>query len=173
MATDAQAVDKVEKDLLELQRMIESSADLQKVLNHPLINRAQQQKAVLALADKAGFQKITTQFLGVLADNRRLPALSGVIAAFQQALAKSRGEVQAKVETAFALTEAQTKFLQEQLSKAMGSTVTLNVTVNKSLLGGMVITVGSKQIDDSVKRKLERLRRAMNSNEQAGEKKAG
>ncbi len=172
MATDGNAVDKVEKDLLELQAMIENSADLRKLLNNPLINRSQQQKAILALADKAGFNKLTTQFLGVLAHNRRLLALADVIAAFRDALAKSRGESLAKVQTAFALTPAQTKSLQEQLSKVMGSNVTLEVSVDKDLLGGMIVTVGSKQIDDSVKRKLERLRRAMNANDNAGEKKA-
>jgi len=172
MATDGKAVDKVEKDLLELQAMIEGSADLQKLLQNSLINRGQQQKAILALAAKAGFNKLTTQFLGVLAHNRRLPALADVIAAFRDALAKSRGESLAKVQTAFALTPAQTKSLQEQLSKVMGSNVTLEVSVDKDLLGGMIVTVGSKQIDDSVKRKLERLRRAMNANENAGEKKA-
>src|SRR6185295_14314880 len=139
MATESKAVDKVEKDLLGLQGMIEGSADLRKLLYNPLINRVQQQKAILAIAAKAGFQKLTTQFLGVLAENRRLPALTDIIAAFRDALAKSRGEVQAQVQTAFALTPAQTKSLQDQLSKAMGSNVTLNVTVNKDLLGGMVV----------------------------------
>jgi F-type H+-transporting ATPase subunit delta len=167
MATDGKAVDKVEKDLLELRSMIENSADLRKLLQNPLINRGQQQKAILALAEKAGFQKLTTQFLGALSHNRRLPALADIIAAFRDALAKSRGESLAKVQTAFALTTAQTKALQEQLSQVMGSNVTLEVSVDKDLLGGMVVTVGSKQIDDSVKSKLERLRRAMNANENA------
>ncbi len=172
MATEAKVVDKVEKDLLELQAMSDGSADLQKLLKNPLINPTQQQKAILALAEKAEFQKLTTQFLGVLAHNRRLPALSGVIGAFRDALAKSRGQALAKVQTAFALSDAQKKSLQEQLSKVMGSNVTLEVSVDKDLLGGMIVTVGSKQIDDSVKRKLERLRRAMNANENTGEKKA-
>jgi F-type H+-transporting ATPase subunit delta len=173
MATDAKAVDKVEKDLRELQSMIDSSPDLKSLLENPLVNRDQQQKALQAITAKAGFQKLTSQFIGVLSENRRLAALPAIIGAFNDALAKSRGEVKAKVETAYALTPAQTKQLQEQLAAAMGSNVTLDVSVNKDLLGGMIVTVGSRMVDDSVKRKLERLRRAMNANENAGEKKAG
>ncbi len=173
MATEAKAVEKVEKDLRELQNMIDASSDLKSLLENPLVNRGQQQKALQALAAKAGFQKLTSQFIGVLSENRRLAALPAIIGAFSDELAKSRGEVQAKVETAYALTPAQTKQLQEQLAAAMSSNVTLDVSVNKDLLGGMIVTVGSRMVDDSVKRKLERLRRAMNANENAGEKKAG
>jgi F-type H+-transporting ATPase subunit delta len=167
MATDLKVIDKVEKDLRELQNMIDSSADLQSLLENPLVNRDQQQKALQAIASKAGFQKLTSQFIGVLAENRRLAALPAIIAAFNDELAKSRGVVQAKVETAYVLTPAQTKQLEEQLAAAMGSNVTLNVSVNKDLLGGMIVTVGSRMVDDSVKRKLERLRRAMNAGEKA------
>ena len=120
-----------------------------------------------ALAQKAKFQTLTANFLGVLAQNRRLPALGAVIGAFQSELRRRRGEVEAKVETAFALNPAQTNALQEQLSKAMGTNVTLNVEVNRDLLGGLVVTVGSRMIDDSVRRKLEKLQRTMNSGEKA------
>lgn len=172
MATEAKVVEKVEKDLRELQSMIDLSDDLKSLLENPLVNRDQQQKALQALAAKAGFQKLTSQFIGVLSENRRLAALPAIIGAFNDELAKSRGVVAAKVETAYALTPAQTKQLEEQLAAAMGSNVTLNVSVNKDLLGGMIVTVGSRMVDDSVKRKLERLRRAMNTNESAGDKKA-
>ena len=172
MATEAKAVEKVEKDLRELQSMIDLSDDLKSLLENPLVNRDQQQKALQALAAKAGFQKLTSQFIGVLSENRRLAALPAIIGACNDELAKSRGVVAAKVETAYALTPAQTKQLEEQLAAAMGSNVTLNVSVNKDLLGGMIVTVGSRMVDDSVKRKLERLRRAMNMNESAGDKKA-
>ena len=76
------------------------------------------------------------------------------------------------MQTAYALTPAQTNALQEQLSKVLGARVSLNVEVNKDLLGGMIVTYGSRMIDDSVKRKLELLQRAMNANENAGVKGA-
>jgi F-type H+-transporting ATPase subunit delta len=75
--------------------------------------------------------------------------------------------VDARVQTAFALSDEQTKALQKSLSDAMGSHVTLNVEVNRDLLGGLIVTVGSRMIDDSVRRKLERLKRAMTSGQAA------
>lgn len=162
MAAEAGAIEQVEKDIQSLQTMLQSSEDLKAMIASPLVNRGKQTSAVLALAEKARFHKLTMNFLGVLAQNRRLPALSAVIDAFRTELTRRRGDVEAKVQSATALSPAQTKALQEQLSKAMGTNVTLNVEVQRDLLGGMIVTVGSRMIDDSVKRKLEKLQRAMN-----------
>jgi len=162
MAADADAVEQVEKDILALQNMLQDSDDLKVLAFSPLIGRYQQASAIMALAEKAQFHKLTVNFLGVLAQNRRLPVLQAVIDAFRKELTRRRGEVEAQVESAVTLSPAQTNALQEQLSKAMGTNVTLSVAVNKDLLGGMVVTVGSRMIDDSVKRKLEKLQRAMN-----------
>lgn len=164
MAADAKIVETIEQDLKDLQAMLESSDDLQRLVSNPLVTREQQKKAVQALSDQAKFQTLTANFLGTLADNRRLSVLSGIIGAFHNELRRRRGEVEAKVQTAFALSPAQTQKLQEELSQSMGANVTLDVEINKDLLGGMVVTVGSRMIDDSVRRKLEQLRRAMNSN---------
>lgn len=162
MAAEEGVVDQVERDLLEMQAMLAASGDLQSLTESPLVNREQQTVAIMALAEKAKFHKLTVNFFGTLAQNRRLSALPGIINAFRAEVTRRRGEVQAKVQSAVALTPAQTKALQEQLSKAMGTNVTLDVAVEKDLLGGMIVTVGSRMIDDSVKRKLEKLQRAMN-----------
>ena len=163
MAADANVVEKVEKDMQELAAMVAGSEDLQSLVRNPLMNREQQKRGILALADKAGFQKLTVSFLGTLAENRRLPVIMDVIKAFNAELKKRRGLIEAKVETAYALDAKQTKALQDALAKAMGQNVTLDVAVNKDLLGGMVVTVGSRMIDNSVRRKLERLQRAMSN----------
>lgn len=163
MAADNKAVEAVEKDMGALATMLAGSQDLRALIGNPLTGRKKQEAAVLAVAQKAGFNDLTVRFLGVLAQNGRLNALAGIIKAFGNELRKRRGEVQATVQTAFALTPAQTKALQEQLSKAMGTNVTLDVSVNKELLGGMTVTVGSRMIDDSVRSKLDRLQRAMTS----------
>ncbi len=163
MAEKEKLTEQVEKDLQELSAMIKESADLQALINNPLMNREQQRDGILAIAENAKLQKLTGNFLGVIADNRRLTALPQIIKAFQDELRQRRGEVEAKVETAFALSPAQTDALQKQLSKTMGTNVTLDVEVNKDLLGGMVVTVGSRMIDDSVRRKLERLQRTMST----------
>lgn len=162
-ALESKALDAIEKDLGDLSAMISASDDLQDVLHSPLFKRAEQGKALTALADKAKFHDLTKNFLSLLAENRRLPILEGVIGAVKLEIAARRGEINARVQTANALSAAQTKDLQKSLSDAMGQNVTLDVEVNKDLIGGMVVTVGSRMIDDSVKRKLERLKQAMKS----------
>ena len=163
MAAEKGVVQQVEQDMKELGGMLAGSADLRVLIENPLIGRSHQQKAVQGLAAQAKFNDLTVRFLGVLAQNRRLPGLPAILKAFASELRKRRGEVQAVVRTAFALTPAQTRALQEQLAKAMGTNVTLDVSVDKDLLGGMTVTVGSRMIDDSVRSKLERLQRAMTS----------
>ncbi len=162
-AIHAKSLEAVEQDLKDFEAMIAGSSDLQNLIRSPLFNRTQQANALAAIADKAKFNPITRNFLQLLADNRRLNIVSAVIGAVQKDIQKRRGEISANVETAYPLTDAQKKALQEALGKATGRTVALNLSVNKDLIGGMIVTVGSKMIDDSVKRKLERLERAMKS----------
>ncbi|MDB5492379.1 MAG: synthase delta chain, partial [Micavibrio sp.] len=161
MAGQVQSIEKVEKDFNELQVMVAGSKDLQSLIRNPLFNRANQQAAILAIAKQAGFDDLTVKFLGVLAQNRRMPILKDVIRAFTAELNRRRGGVEAKVQTAVALSDAQTEALKKSLSDAMGSNVNLNVEVNRDILGGMIVTVGSRMIDDSVRRKLERLKRTL------------
>ncbi|HIL28667.1 MAG TPA: F0F1 ATP synthase subunit delta [Micavibrio sp.] len=163
MADEAKSVEKIEKDMLALEAMLEGSEDLQRLIENPLMSSGAQQNGILAIATKAKFQKLTQNFLGVLVQNRRLGALPQVINVMKAELRTRRGEVEAKVVSAYALTPAQTNALQKDLSKAMGTNVTLSVEVDKELLGGMTVTVGSQMIDDSVRSKLDRLKRAMSS----------
>jgi len=167
MAAEAKALDKVEKDLQELAAMLKASPDLQALVRNPLIDRTQQKRAIEALSQSAKFDKLTGNFLGVLTQNRRLSSLEAVINAFRIEAARRRGEIDARVQTAYALTPAQTDALQKELSKALGSNVTLNVEVAKDLLGGMIVTVGSRMVDDSLKRKLERLQRTLSGSRAA------
>ncbi|MCB9989545.1 MAG: ATP synthase F1 subunit delta [Rhodospirillales bacterium] len=164
---------KVEKDMAELAAMAESSDSLQSVIRNPLIGGRQQKDALMLLAQSAKFQKQTTNFLGMIADNSRLPILGAVIKAFSAEVTRRRGEIRAQVQTASLLSAAQEKALGAELGKATGANVTLDITVNEDLLGGMIVTVGSLMIDDSVRNKLDRLGRAMktqtNENQQMKE----
>lgn len=159
----SKTLESIEKDLESLITMVESSEDLTSLIKSPLYNGAQQTGAIQAIAQKAGFNKLTSNFLGVLAQNRRLNILKDVISAFRAQLSHRRGEVLAKVTTAFPLTPEQERYLQDSLKKSLGFKVTLQVTVDPSILGGMIVTVGSKMVDDSVRRKLERLKLKMQS----------
>lgn len=167
MADKAKSIEIIEKDFDSLQAMIADSKDLQILIDNPLFNRTQQGAAMAALSSKARFNDLTNRFLGVLVQNRRLPMLPAVIRAAKAELTRRRGGVEAKVQTAFALSPDQTKALQKSLTDAMGSNVALNVEVNKDLIGGMIVTVGSRMVDDSVRRKLERLKRALSGSRAA------
>ena len=152
---------KVEKDMATFGAMIEASPELKQMVRNPLFGRQEKTNAVLELAKKAKVQKLTQNFLQTLVENRRLRKAPEIVRAFQTELNRRRGIQEANVVSAYALSAAQTKELTEKLGKAMGSNVTLNVSVDTDLLGGMVITVGSRMIDDSVRSKLDRLQRVM------------
>jgi F-type H+-transporting ATPase subunit delta len=161
LAEQNAALEKVEADLKALKAMIVSSRDLQTVLKSPVIARGHQGAAVAALADKAGWNDLTKKFLGLLAKNRRLFALPGVIDAFLARLAAHRGEVTAQVTSATALTATQKKSLAAALKKTVGKDVLLDLVVDPQLLGGMVAKVGSRMIDASLKTKLQQLTLAL------------
>lgn len=163
MADDAGVSKKVESDMKDLAAMIDGSGDLRALLANPLISEAQKKAAILEIAKKARLDILTVNFLGVLTENGRLAILPSVVRAVKREVNRRRGDIEAHVQTAYALTKAQTEKLQKELTQQMGANVTLDVKVNKDLLGGMIVTVGSRMIDDSVRRKLERLGRAMSS----------
>ncbi len=164
-AQAANSLDSIEKDMIDLVAMLNASNDLQKLVTSPAYSIDQQIQAIGAIANASSFNSLTQNFLQVLAHNRRLNVLANIIAAFQEAMSSRRGEVKAKVETAIPLTENQQQELKAELKKSLGRDVVLDLKVDKSLLGGMVVTVGSKQIDDSVKTKLSALKKALTSNQ--------
>lgn len=163
IAADSKKIDAVEQDLNDLEAMIGASEDLQKLINSAVVSREDQQKAVQALATSAKFQDITSNFLALLAQNRRLNMVQSIINAVRMDMSRRRGEISANVQSAFKLSPAQEKDLQASLAKAIGQSVAVNVEVKEDLIGGMVVTVGSQMFDASVKRKLERLKIAMKS----------
>ena len=161
LAEKDKKLDKVEKDVDDLLSMISSSDDLRKFLQNPLISKEAQRDAVLALAKKAKLQDITQNFLCVLINNKRLNVLRDVLRAVKETLAERRGEKFAVVTVAQDMSAKQRAALEESLTKAAGAAVTLDVKVDPSIIGGMIVTMDSTMIDDSVARKLERLKMAM------------
>ncbi len=164
IANDSKKIDAVETDLNDLDAMMTSSDDFYTMLNSPLISREQKQQAIEVIAKKAKFQDITINFLSLLAQNNRLAILPAIMKAVRADISNMRGEVVAHVASAFKLTKEQENTLNASLAKAVGKNVAIKMEVQEDLIGGMVVTVGSQIIDDSVKRKLERLKIAMKSN---------
>ena len=161
LAEGQNALDLVAGDLKSLKTMIGESADLNRLFDSPALTRAEQGKAVAALADAAQFQGLTKNFLGLVAAQRRLHALPGMIEAFLGFLAKKRGEITAKVVSAVELSQGQFDALVSALKATYGGTVAVDVAVDPSLLGGMVVKVGSRMVDSSLKTKLQHLKLAM------------
>ncbi|MCE7888053.1 MAG: F0F1 ATP synthase subunit delta [Alphaproteobacteria bacterium PRO2] len=161
LAQESNKIQQVERDLNELAAMIAASGDLATVISSPSLSRDQQGKAMTAIADKAKFDGLTRNFLGVLVKNRRLAAAQGIIEAFRTELSRRRGEVAVEVQTAQDMSASQFEALQRAIAKGLGRDVALKAKVEPSILGGMIVTIGSRMIDDSVARKLERLKAAM------------
>ena len=161
LAQEVGKMDNVEKDLNDLDTMIKGSDDLSFLVYSPSINAAQQKDALFAIVQKAKFQELTQNFLGVLIQNRRLYTVEAISKAVGDELSKRRGELSVDVQTAQDMTDKQIKDLQAALSKGLGRDVSLKVMVEPEILGGMIVTIGSHMIDDSVARKLERLKSAM------------
>lgn len=161
LAENDKKLDDVAGDLQSLRAMIDDSADLAQVIKSPIMSRDDQVAAMTAIADAAGFSELTKNFIGVVAENRRLFALTGMIKAYQAQLAASRGEATAEVVSAKPLTDAQVTAVEDALKKAIGTTVQVEQRVDESLLGGLVVRVGSRMIDSSLKTQLQKMRLAM------------
>ena len=161
LADEKKALDQVSDDLQTLRSMIAESEDLRRLLNSPVITREEQRQAMSVLMDKAGIGELTRRFVLVVAQNRRLFALPAMIAGYLAELARRRGEITAQVSSARSLSDAQQAALLGALRSAVGSKVQLDLKVDPSLIGGLVVKVGSRMIDSSLRSKLQRLQLAM------------
>lgn len=161
LADESGAIDAVAKDLEGLDALIHDSDDFSRFIKSPVLSREEQAKGITAVAAQAGLNDNTQKFLGLVASNRRLFALPDMIKAFQAILAARRGLVTADVTSAAELTDAQSQSLADSLKAAVGTSVTITKKVDPSLLGGLIVRVGSRMVDSSLKSKLQRLKLSM------------
>jgi F-type H+-transporting ATPase subunit delta len=161
LAQDQKAVDTVSADLAGLRRALETSPDLARLVRSPVFSAEDHAKALKAILEKMGANTLTTKFVLLLAQKRRLFVLTHVIAAFESLLAKSRGETEAEVTAARALSDGEVAELRAVLKSKLGKEPRLHAKVDPSLLGGLVVKVGSRMIDSSLRTKLDGLRAAM------------
>ena len=152
---------KVEADLKSLKAMIADSADLRRLIDSPAFSAEDKGKGLVAVAVKAGFDMLTTKFLGLVAANGRTADLLGAISAFVELSAKHRGVVTAEVVSAAPLSSVQRKGVQTALAQALGKTPEVSTRVDPSLLGGLKVRVGSRLFDASLRSKLDSLKFAL------------
>jgi F-type H+-transporting ATPase subunit delta len=161
LADERRALDQVAADLNAMSAMLAESDDLRRMIRSPVLSRAEQGKAIAAIGDQAQLSPLTRNFLGLLAANRRLFALPEIAAAFLADLAARRGEIAAHVVSAQPLSARQQDELRDALRKSSGAKIAVDLRVDPSLLGGLVIRLGSRMVDASLKSKLNRLQLAM------------
>ena len=161
LADEQTALDEAAADLGTLEAMLDESADLHRMIRSPVLSRQDQAQAIGAIANGAGFSTLVTNLLGLLARKRRLFALPGITGAYRRLLAARRGEVTANVTSAQALDDKQLGAIRHALKQATGSDVFIQTRVDSNLLGGLVVQVGSRMADNSLRSQLERLKIAM------------
>ncbi len=154
LARDESAIERIEGELGQFSRMLDESADLRRLVQSPVFSAEEQERAIGAIADQAGISGLTGNLVRLVARNRRLFALPGIIKAFREMAARARGEVTAEVASAHPLSDAQVAALKEALKQKLGKDVTLEARVNPALLGGLVVKVGSRMIDTSLRTRL-------------------
>jgi F-type H+-transporting ATPase subunit delta len=151
----------VEKDVERLDALLKGSEDLMRLVCSPVFSADEQLDAISAVLDKAKIASLVGNFVRVVASNRRLFAIPDMVRGFREKMAEHRGETAAEVTVAHALSAAQEKQLKATLKDVAGKDVALDVTVDPSLLGGMVVKIGSRQIDTSLKTKLASMKTAL------------
>jgi F-type H+-transporting ATPase subunit delta len=161
LATEAKALDAIASDLSRLKALVDGSADLARLVRSPIFSREEQGKAMDAVLARLNVNPLTKNFVGLLAQKRRLFALTGIVAAFDKLVANQRGEMTVEVTSAQALKSEQRTALMGTLKDAMKREMRLTERVDPTLLGGLIVKVGSRQIDSTLKSKLVRLERAM------------
>ena len=161
IAKDAKDLDKVEADLVAFEAALTESAELRGMIGSPVFSREDQGKAITAIAARMDLGPAVTNTLRLMAQNRRLFVVPGLIAQVKALIADERGEVTAEVTAAKPLTKGQTEALSETLKSSAGKDVKLSITVDESLIGGLVVKIGSRMIDTSIRSKLASLQNVM------------
>ena len=161
LAKDGKKLDRVGSELSGIVGLMAESSDLERLIESPVISRVDQRKGILAVAEKAGLDDLSGRFLGVLAEHRRLFALPGIAKAFSEMLAAHKGEVAAEVVSAAPLGDADLETLKTSIAGFVGQAVTVETRVDPALLGGVVVRVGSRMLDASLRTKLQQLEQAL------------
>ncbi len=161
LADDEGTLDQTVEQAEALGRLIDSNADFRRLCESPLIAVAPAAAAARAVLQAEGFSPIILRFVGVIVANRRLHKLRGIVAAFAALVAKKRGVISAKVSTAHGLTDVQRESLRARLIESGYGRVNIDEQVDPSLLGGLVVKIGARLYDSSLKSRLQRLKYAM------------
>jgi F-type H+-transporting ATPase subunit delta len=161
LARDERQIDAVSENLDALGQTLLDSKEFAELIASPLVSRNEAAKAFAALSPRLGLDPITTNFLGVLARNGRKNQLQSIVRAFRRLTADHRGETTAEIVTARPLNDDQLAALKQHLRTRAGRDVAIDAQVDPTILGGIIVKLGSQRIDASIRTKLNRLAKAM------------
>ena len=161
LGLEEKALEAIEADLNRFGEAVDASEDLRRLVKSPIFSAEEQARALTAILDELKIEGLTRNFLLLVSKNRRLFTTQDMIAAFRTLLAVHRGEMSATVTAASELNDTQVTALKQALKAALGKDVMLDQRVDPSLIGGLMVKVGSRMIDTSLRTKLTRLKHAM------------
>lgn len=161
LARESDALDTTAEELRGLEALLRESEDLARLVRSPVFSAAEQSIAMDEIVKQANMSALTGNFLKLLAKNRRLFVLADIAKAFRRLLADHRNEVTAEITTAVALTDDQADELRATLKAKTGRNIDLDAHVDPSLIGGLVVKIGSRMVDSSIRTKLNNLKFAM------------
>ncbi len=162
LAREARALDAVKADLEKFDALMAGNADLERLVKSPVFGANDKLKALSAILDKAGITGLAANFLRVLTTNRRLAAVRDVIRAYRALVARHRGEVTAQVTVAEKLSDKNLEALKDALkTKTAGQNIDLDVKIDPAIIGGLIVKVGSRMVDSSLRTKLNSIKLAM------------
>jgi F-type H+-transporting ATPase subunit delta len=161
LALEASAVDTVRSDLARFDALISESADFTRLIRSPVFSADEQTNALTAVLDKAGIAGLAAQFLKVVASNRRLFAARDMVRGFNELVAKHKGEVTAQVTLAEKPSDAHLAAIRDTLNAVTKKDVQVDVNVDPAIIGGLIVKVGSRMVDSSLRTKLNAIKHAM------------
>jgi F-type H+-transporting ATPase subunit delta len=161
LARDTTAIDPVKADLERFDALLAESADLTRLVRSPVFSAAEQLQALTAVLDRAGIGDLAAKFLMLVTSNRRLFAVRDMIRGYRELVARDKGEATAEVTVAEPLRDQHLDALRAALKAVSGKDVDLAITVDPAIIGGLVVKLGSRMIDTSLRTKLNAIKHAM------------
>jgi F-type H+-transporting ATPase subunit delta len=161
LAREGNVIDAVTADLETFDGLVADNPDLARLVRSPVFSADEQTKALAAVLDRVGISGLAAQFLKVVASNRRLFAVGGIIKAFRALVARHKGEVTAQVTAAEQLNDARLAEIKDALNTVTGKDVKFDVHVDPTIIGGLIVKLGSRMVDSSLRTKLNAIKHAM------------
>jgi F-type H+-transporting ATPase subunit delta len=161
LALETNAIDQTQSDLAAFIRLVDESADLSRLVRSPVFTAEEQGRAITSILDKAGIGGLAAKFLKLVAANRRLFASREIIRAINALVAKHKGEVTAQVTVAEKLSDTHLNEIRNALKAVTGKDVVVDVKIDPAIIGGLIVKLGSRMVDDSLRTKLNAIKHAM------------